>query len=528
MIHVIERTSSGPTLLVKSDAIIPAHYPPAPLAETERRHLTVISCKLADAKRLTAQLDPEDHYDLMQTFHTAALEVIARYEGYVAQHLDDGLLIYFGYPQALEDAALRAVRCGWDLVEALSRIVPPGLDEGQNGLVVRFGIASGMVIVPSSAASQAQSSLAVGAPAIQATRLGELARPGTVVMSEATAQLVEGHFDCKLFCDPALLDDLEPQLAYEVVSEHALQTRLDIEMAQGLTPFVGRVAELALLDECWTYVQEGMGQVVMLRGETGIGKSRLLQACKDRVADEQLQLVECRCSPYHQDTVLYPLIDLIQRAVPMHPDVSEEDNLRALEAFLRPYADALPLHESVPLLANLLSLPIPEGHYVPPDGPPQRQHERTLDVLSTLLLPQASEAPMLFIVEDLHWADPSTLTFLEGLMGQVPTTSMLIVLTYRPTFETPWKESVEMTTITLNRLTQRQSYEMTTQVAGGQVFSAAAIEQLLEKMDGVPLFVEELTRMALETGQFKETERSDKLADDLVQLTSDRVLRCCF
>ena len=480
-----------------------AALPSAPLAGTEHRHLTVLSCTFGDGERLTPPLDPEDSYDLMQTLRATTLAIITAHDGHVAQHVHEGVLVYFGYPQAHEDDAQRAVRSGLALLQALGQADSAGRAGARAGLAVRVGIDTGMVLVPSGAGVGVQPSVAVGSPLTRAVRLGGLARPGTVVVSEATAQLVAGYFDCKAFSDPALADQHEVRVVYEVLGASALQTRLDIGIARGLTPLVGRAAELALLRDRWTSVQEGMGQVVLLRGEAGIGKSRLIYALQAQVVDEQRQSLVCRCSPYHQHTMFYPVIALLQRALDAQSTVSGADQLATLEAFLAPFP--VPLGESVPLLAGLLSLPVPEAHYPPLHDTPQRQREQTLDMLATLVVAQASAAPLVFIVEDVHWADPSTLDFLERLLRQVPTTSLLVVLTCRPTFEAPWHEHTWMTPVTLHGLTRPQIHHMITQVAGGKGFATEVTERLAEKTDGVPLFVEELTRMVLETGQFAET-----------------------
>ena len=463
----------------------------------------MLSCTFGDGERLTLPLDPEDAYDLMQTLRATTLAIITAHDGQVAQHGHEGVLVYFGYPQAHEDDAQRAVRSGLALLQALGQVGLAGRAGARADLAVRVGIDTGMVLVPSGAGVGVQPSVAVGSPLTRAVRLGGLARPGTVVVSEATAQLVAGYFDCKALSDQVLADQHEVRVVYEVLGASALQTRLDIGIARGLTPLVGRAAELALLRDRWTSVQEGMGQVVLLRGEAGIGKSRLVHALQAQVVDEQRQSLVCRCSPYHQHTMLYPVIALLQRALDAQSAVSGADHLATLEAFLAPFP--VPLGESVPLLAGLLSLPVPDAHSPPLHDTPQRQREQTLDMLATLVVAQASAAPLVFIVEDVHWADPSTLDFLERLLRQVPTTSLLVVLTCRPTFVAPWHAHTWMTPVTLHGLTRPQIHHMITQVAGGKGFATEVTERLAEKTDGVPLFVEELTRMVLETGQFAET-----------------------
>lgn len=402
--------AEAPSAVERADASGPEAPPlispptsrPEPSGLPERRHLTVLSCALVDAERLTQPLDPDEHYDLLESFRDTTLAIIAQHEGHVAQLSDDRVLIYFGYPQAREDDGQRAVRSGLALVEALGRVTPDGLAGDSSGLSVRVGIDSGMIIVSSDSNITAQASLAVGSALTGATQLNELARPGSVVMSEATAKLVRGYFDLKPLRAPALAAQSELQLAYEVLGVSTLQTRLDVGMVQGLTPFVGREAELAVLRDRWSYVQEGMGQVVMLRGEPGIGKSRLVQVLKDEVSQEQSQLVEYRCSPYHQHTALYPVIESLHLALQARSSASGDEPLERLEGLLRPYR--IPLQESVPLVASLLSLAVPEAQYPPLTLSPQRQREQTLALLSTLLMAQATEAPLVFIVEDVHWA----------------------------------------------------------------------------------------------------------------------------
>ncbi|WP_089935493.1 AAA family ATPase [Candidatus Entotheonella palauensis] len=457
---------------------------------------------------LAQQLDPEDHYDLLQTFSSTCLDLVALYEGYLAQQLNDGVVVYFGYPQAHEDDAQRAVRSGLALVEAMRH-------GALGALSVRVGIATGMMIVSSGGVPDTPPSL--GTASGLAARLGALTPPATVVISEATARLVADYFVCKVLNEAANVGTPELGLAYEVRGESALQTRLEVESAYGLTPFVGREAEIALLRERWTYVQEGLGQVVVVQGEAGVGKSRLVQALKEQVVGELPLAIECRCLPYHQHTALYPFIDLGQRWFQGQSLMSSAMQLESLEALLAQYDGAL--EETVPLLASLLSIPLPEGRYAPLTLSVQRQRERTLETLLSLLLVQASKSPLLFVVEDVHWADPSTLECLRFLTDQVATASMLVVLTCRPEFEAPWSQCTEMTPVVLNRLTRTQTERMITQVAAVKHLPKEVLTQLVEKTDGVPLFVEELTRMVLESGQLVERNGQYELRGELSQLT---------
>ncbi len=439
----------------------------------------------------------------------------------MSQQLDAGVLVYFGYPHAHEDDAQRAVRSGLALVEALTQLASA---EGQTGLVIRVGIDTGMVILSSTTSAPMQPALAVGSTATQALQLSAMARPGAVVIGEATRQLIQGYFDYKLLADPSPAGSGNSLAAYEVRGESGLQTRLEVGEIQGLTLFVGREAEVALLRERWTYVQEGLRQVVLIRAEAAMGKSRLVQVVKKQVTQGQSIAMEWRCSPYHQHTALYPFLHVIQKALACQATVSQAKPLETLERLLEPRP--LPLSETVPLMAALLSLPLPKERYAPLQLAPPRQRERTLEMILALLLAQAAEMPMVFIVEDLHWTDPSTLDFLELLLDQIISALLLVMLTCRPTFAVPWETRPEVTPVVLQRLTQPQVHQMIVQVAGGRGFTAAEVTaQLTEKADGVPLFVEELTRMMVESGQFQETPQGYALKGKLAGLSIPATLQ---
>jgi DNA-binding winged helix-turn-helix (wHTH) protein len=285
-------------------------FPPAPTPMAERRSLSVLSCILTESDRLFQHLDAEDYYDLMQTFHATCVERVVPYEGHVSQPSDAGLLVYFGYPHAHDDAAQRAVHSGLAIAEAvrhgaLDAWALPGTPQA-----VRVGIATGMMIVSADSAPAVALALGVGSASSLAPRLAALAPPGGVVISEATMRLVSGYFECKALEDVRLADTASA-VVYEVRGVSSLQTRLEVESAHGLTPFVGREAEVALFADRWTSVREGLGQVMWVQGESGMGKSRLVQVVKEQLAGEGAMAWECRCSPYHQHTALYPVIDLM-------------------------------------------------------------------------------------------------------------------------------------------------------------------------------------------------------------------------
>jgi predicted ATPase len=303
----------------------------------------------------------------------------------------------------------------------------------------------------------------------------------------------------------------------DLVESTMLAGQLDPEVLRGLTALVGRELEVTLLLERWAQVQEGVGQVVWLSGEPGIGKSRLVGVLKDHVAEQPHTRLECRCSPYHQQSALYPVIDLLQRALAFSREDTSDDKVRKLEAAL---ASALiDLQESVPLLAALLSLPLPE-RYASLALSPQRQRQRTLETLLAVILELASQQPVLFIVEDLHWIDPSTLEFLTLLVDQGPTARIFTLATGRPEFRSPWGTRAHLTPLTLNRLPRRLGEVMVERVAGDKPLPSAVVQHIVSKTDGVPLFMEELTKMVLESGLLREAEDRYELTGPLPPLAT--------
>src|SRR5262245_33946969 len=288
---------------------------------------------------------------------------------------------------------------------------------------------------------------------------------------------------------------------YHVLGESGATSRLDVAQPRGLTPLVGRESEVTLLLERWAQVKDGHGQVVLLTGEGGIGKSRLVQVLKDAVANEPHTRWECRSVEYSQNTALFPLTDLFQRILRFEAHETPDEKLGKLEHVLSQYR--LPLEESVPLFAPVLSVPMPENHYPPLNLSPQRQRQKTLETIIAILLEQAEHQPVLFIVEDLHWTDPTTLEWLNLLIDQTPTASMLVLLTCRPHFQPAWHHRSYLTEITVNRLLHAQVEQIVTGMTEGKTFPAAVLQQIIAKTDGVPLFVEEMAKAILESGQLK-------------------------
>jgi class 3 adenylate cyclase len=425
--------------------------PPSPASsaeprapEAERRQLTVLFCDLVDSTALATQLDPEELREVVRAYQATCAKIIARFEGHIAQYLGDGLLVYFGYPRAHEDDAQRAVRAGLGMIEAVAQLNTRLEPERGVQLAVRLGIHTGLVVVGEVGGDTRYEQLALGETPNLAARLQGMAAPNTVVISATTVPLLGGFFACQALGPHLLKGFAQPIEVYQVLSESTARSRLEAVGSTGLTPLVGREQEIGLLRERWAQVKDGFGQVVLLSGEAGIGKSRLVQVLTEQVAAEpQAWLTPCQCSPYYQNTALYPMIDLLERVVlRFDREEAPPQKLGKLEGFVVQYG--LSLAEAVPLFAALLSLPLP-AEYAPLTVSPERQKQQTLQALLTIFLRIAAQQPMLLVMEDLHWVDPTTLEFLSLLVDQGPTARILTLLTFRPDFSPPWTGRAHLT-----------------------------------------------------------------------------------
>jgi tetratricopeptide (TPR) repeat protein len=454
---------------------------------------------------------------VVRAYQDTRAKVIARFKGHIVQYLGDGLLVYFGYPRAHEDDAQRAVRAGLGIVEAMGQLNTRLAQERGVSLAVRLGIHTGLVVVGDVGGGARQEQLALGETPNLAARLQGIATPNTLVISAVTFQLLGGFFACQSLGTPLLKGFAQPIEVYQVRYESTARSRLEAAGSTSLTPLVGREPEVALLRERWAQVKDGLGQVVLLSGEAGIGKSRLVQVLTAQAATEpRAWLTPCQCSPYYQNTALYPMIELLERvALRFEREESSHQKLNKLEGFLVQYG--LPLAEAVPLFAALLSLP-PSTDYAPLAMSPEQQKQKTLHALLTILLKIAAQQPVLFVMEDLHWVDPSTLEFLTLLVDQGPTARILALFTCRPDSSPPWSGRSHLTQVTLTRLPRRQAAELTGRVAHGKALPPEVIEQVVAKTDGVPLFVEELTKMVLESGLLQERDERYALTGPLPPL----------
>jgi class 3 adenylate cyclase/predicted ATPase len=478
-------------------------------AEAERRQLTVMFCDLVGSTALSGRLDPEELRVHVRGYQEAGAEAIARFGGHIAQYLGDGLLVYWGYPTAHGDDAERAVRAGLAIIDAIGAVnarQPPG---GVH-LAVRVGIHTGLVVVGEVGAGNRREQLALGEAPNVAARLQTLADPDTVVISGATHRLVERFFTFRALEAKALRGMDTAPAVYEVAGE---RTRAgDGLTGPAPTPLVGREREVALVLERWEAAADAMGQVVLVSGEAGIGKTRLAETVCERLAGITHARIEGRCSPYRQHSPMHVVIELLQAALGFERDDTVEMLLRRLTRTLAECG--LPPAEGVALLAALLGLPSPAEHGAL-SWTPQRQRQRTIAIALEILLRLSARRPLLLLVEDLHWVDASSLEFLSLLVEQVATAPMCLLLTARPDFRPPWSALSHTIQVTLPRLPRRQTEQMILSVAGGKTLPGEVLQKVVMGADGVPLFVEEITKMVLESGLLRDREARYELTGPL-------------
>lgn len=475
----------------------PGHAAANPMPSGERRHLTVMFCDLVESTTLATQLDPEDFSGLIRVYHATCADVIRRHEGYVAQYLGDGVLAYFGYPRAHEDDAYRAVRAAMEIVGAVQ-----GLDVSMRAgarprIAARLGVHTGPVVVDAVGGGVRPEPLAMGETPNIAARVQGLAEPNTVVITAATHRLVHRGFVCRDLGPHTLRGVPGQPRVHQVLAEAEAESREGEPAATASPRFVAREQELHLLLERWQQATEGIGQVVLLGGEAGIGKSRLVQALRQEIGRVPHLRLDGQCSLRHRDSAFYPVIQLLRRVLRLEHCDSDEARWRRLESALA--ASTMGLAETVPLYAALLSIPIPMG-YTTRALSPQRQKQRTIEVVVHELLQLAAAQPVLLVLEDLQWVDPSTLEVLELLVDQTPKARMLVLCTFRPEFRPAWSSPPHVMPIVLNRFTRRQAQILVLHLTGGKPLPDEVLAQIILKTDGIPLFIEELTKMVLESG----------------------------
>lgn len=503
------------------DTVVPAQpaiHASVSSRDAERRQITVLFCDLVGSTALSEELDPEDLRSLMQAYQKACGTVVERYEGHVAQYLGDGLMVYFGWPHAHEDDAHRAVRTGLEIVDAIKGLGAPV------ELLVRVGIATGPVVVGETGDGDAAvPKAAVGETPNLAARIQSQAEPNTVAISDSTRTLIGGAFN---------VDQLGPQMfkgfsghaeVYRIVSEVASESRFDAQSLGGLTPFVGREAEIAMLLARWQQAKEGEGQVVLLEGEPGIGKSRIVQVLRERLAEEPHIRLRYQCSPYFSNSAFYPIIEQFERAAAFSRDDTADQKVEKMEAALA--TGTVDVGDVAPLFASVLSLSM--DRYPPLDLSPQKQKEETIAAFVEQVVGLAKSQPVLMIFEDTHWIDPSTLESLGEIIARIQTTNVLLVVTYRPEFEPPWSGGGHITALTLTRLSRRFGADMVSNILGGSALPDQMLEQIVAKTDGIPLFVEELTKSMVEAAasNFQQSSTTPAVPETLQDSLNARLDR---
>jgi class 3 adenylate cyclase len=458
----------------------------------ERRQLTVMFCDLVGSTALSARLDPEDLREVIGAYHAGIAEVIGRFDGFVAKYMGDGVLVYFGYPRAHEDDTERAVRAGLGLIDAVGR-----LDVKFVELQARVGIATGLVVVGDLIGEgSAQEQSVVGETPNLAARRQALAEPDAVVIAAGTRRLVGELFEYRDLGTVEVKGIAAPVPAWQVLRPSAVASRFEALRGSALTRLIGRDEEIDLLLRRWARAKVGDGQVVLISGEPGLGKSRITAALEERLHAEPYLRQRYFCSPYHQDSALYPFIDQLGRASGFARDDPPASRLEKLEALL---ARAAPPDEDVAFIADLLSLPSPE-HRPLPNLSPQRKKERTLEALIHQLEGLAGRQPVVMVVEDAHWVDPTSRELLDLIVERVRSLPVLLIVTFRPEFQPPWTGQPQVTMLALNRLDRHDRTALVEQITGGKALPNEIVAQIVDRTDGVPLFVEELTKSVLESG----------------------------
>ena len=467
---------------------------PAPTAEAavaERRQLTVMFCDLVGSTALTARLDPEDMRAVINIYDRRCAEAIARNGGVVAKYVGDGVLAYFGYPEAHERDAELAVEAGLAIAGAVPKLETPA----GSPLHVRIGIATGTVVVGDLGGSgESEEPGVIGATPNLASRLQGIAGPDSVVIADDTRRLLGSLYDLRDLGAVELKGISDPTRAWAVVGPSSVESRFEALRGTKLTAFVGRDDEIDRLLRCWARAKAGEGQVVLLSGEAGVGKSRLAAEFLRRIANEPQVLFRYYCSQQHRDSAFYPVIRQMERLAVLERDDSQAARLDKLDAMLAQTATS---RQDAALFADMLSLPN-DGRYPALDMPPPQRRQSIMQALDRQIDTLARDRPVLMVVEDAHWADPTTLEIFGRLMDRLETLRALLLFIYRPEIEPPWLGSAHVTALAVNRLNSRAIGAMIDDVAGGARLPADAREEIAQRADGIPLFAEEMTKAVLE------------------------------
>jgi class 3 adenylate cyclase/tetratricopeptide (TPR) repeat protein len=478
-----------------------AASPDAPTSQdaAERRQVTVMFSDLVGSTALAARMDPEDLREIISAYQRCVTDTVRRFGGFVAKYLGDGVLVYFGYPQAHEDDPERAVQAGLALVAAVSALKTPA------ALQTRVGIATGLVVVGDLVGSgAAQERGIVGETPNLAARLQGIAEPNTVIIAEDTKKLLGSLFEFQDVGPKEVKGIAGPVQTWAVLRASSVESRFEALHAANLTALVGREEEIELLLRRWGTAKTGEGQVVLLSGEAGIGKSRLTAALMERLTTEPHGRLRYFCSPQHTDSALYPVIGQMERAAALAHDDTSQVRLDKLDVVL---AQTSTTAEDVALFVEMLSLPN-DGRYPALVLSPVQRRQRTLDVLIARIEVLTHQNPVLMIFEDAHWSDPTSLELLGRVVVRIRTLRALLIVTFRSEFQPPWIGRAHVTALTINRLTEREIGAMIDQVVGNNLLPASIRQDIVERTDGIPLFVEEMTKAVLETGSEAAAEHT--------------------
>jgi len=480
--------------------IAPSALRVAPEDRAERRQVTVMFSDLVGSTALSARMDPEDLREVISAYQKCVAETVRRFGGFVAKYLGDGVLVYFGYPEAHEDDAERAVRAGLELIAAVAGL------KTRASLQTRVGIATGLVVVGDLVGSgEAQERSIVGETPNLAARLQGIAEPNTVVIAEGTRKLLGTLFELESLVPKGLKGIDGPVRAWAALRASPVESRFEALHAAGLTALVGREEEIELLLRRWSRARTGEGQVVLLSGEAGIGKSRLTAVLLERLATEPHTRLRYFCSPQHLDSALYPIIGQMERAAGLVHEDPSKARLDKLDALLAQTSTPI---EDIALFAELLSLPN-DGRYPSLDAlTSELRRERTLQALISQTEALARQNPALMIFEDAHWADPTSLEVFGRIVDRITTLRLLLIVTFRPDFEPPWIGRAHVTALTINRLTEREIGAIIDRFVGNKPLPANIRRDIIERSDGIPLFIEEMTKAVLEAESQSAAEQT--------------------
>jgi class 3 adenylate cyclase len=465
----------------------------------ERRQVTVMFSDLVGSTALSARMDPEDLREVISAYQKCVAETVRRFGGFVARYLGDGVLVYFGYPQAHEDDAERAVRAGLELITAVAGLKTCAPQQ------VRVGIATGLVVVGHLIPSgESEERGIVGETPNLAARLQGIAEPNMVVIAESTRRLLGSFFQLDDLGMRSLKGIGGPVRSWAALRASSVEGRFEALHATDLTALVGREEESELLLRCWSKAKTGEGQVVLLTGEAGIGKSRLAVALVERLAGEPHTRLRYFCSPQHTNSALYPIIGQMEHAAGLAHDDTPRAKLDKLNAVLEQTSTSI---EDAALFAQMLSLPN-DGRYPLLDLTPQQRRQRTLEALTAQAAKLATQHPVLMIFEDAHWTDPTSLELLNRTVDRIKTVPALLIVTFRPEFKAPWVENSHVMSVTLNRLGKNEVAALIAGLVGNKELPADVMAEILERTDGIPLFVEEVTKAVLEAEGEVEARRT--------------------